>query len=118
MFSKRFLDLAWKPFSTFQSFVKKSPVLYQRTSNGLALEESSNDSHNSNSNSSQNQRENFEREENYYEYTSNPRGAFYALPFFAIMTHKLNQVSCFFTSNKPEVNNQNSYYYSYIRKTK
>jgi len=83
--------------------MRNSPIYYQRSSTGLALEESTNNSHNSNSNSS-NQKENFNNEENYNEYTYNQRGMFLAFPFFAIMTHKLNQVSCFFSSNKPETN--------------
>jgi len=101
MFTKRFVDLTWRPFSTLQSFVRGPFAYTQRRPSDINLEQTNNNSNNYNNYKS----EDYNQGNSNYSYRS--QSLYYAavLPLFAIMTDRISKVSCFFGgSSKLEKN--------------
>lgn len=102
MLSRRFSEFALKPFSALQALIRDPLFNYQRAPLGVPREDSKADSDHSHQNSQQEDDTNYNQQNNHnynYRARSIPLSI---LPLFAIMTHKLNNVSCLFAS-KPEV---------------
>jgi len=104
MFTKRFVDLTWRPFSTLQSFIRGPFAYTQRRPTDINLEQANaNVNHSNGYTNYKNEDFNQDNSSN-YKYSNSSLYTAAVIPLVAIMTDRISKISCFFGGPKQEKN--------------